>query len=415
MSDVSISQDQVNAAAAPTRPTAPRAVSITMNIAAPLFWLYVVCKLFIFDVDIFLIRSIDPSLIWITDYKFFLLIGLFALILLISQKSTVIAWTLFVLLYPFILVFWRIPKLVFKHRSWALAFALINTGISLFKSFRFKFVIATVFLIAIFIALKFSAPPLLYLSIFGIFAVLLASYMRMSIFVFQPSSIFRVYEKFVRNTPKFMVEHLSDAETRNLPINALDVKQIELRRSNIQTLVIGNRALLFVSRRLRDYQQSKLNAIAFTLNLFLLIVLTVISYGVINYALYKLDPTQFTIIGSPTFFLFVYYSFHAFIFGSIPEITPTQLYSQAISMSEQIFAIILLFILIGLFISVQSEKYKQELDRTIAETEASGRNLEDMINSTYNLSFEQALDEVRKMQNNLMTFILWLSQDFSSE
>jgi hypothetical protein len=237
----------------------------------------------------------------------------------------------------------------------------------------------------------------------------------MATFVFQPSSIFRLYQTFIRKAPKFVVENLNDAEIRNLPISTLDVKQLELRRGSIQTLVVANRALLFVSHRLRDYQQSKFNAVAFALNLFLLIILTVASYGVINYVLFKLDPGQFAIAGIPTFFTFVYYSFHAFIFGSIPEITPSQLYSQAISMSEQIFAIVLLFILIGLFISVQSERYKEELDRTIAETEASGRNLESLIKSTYNLSFEEALDEIKKMQNNMMTLILWLSQDLSNE
>ena len=82
-------------------------------------------------------------------------------------------------------------------------------------------------------------------------------------------------------------------------------------------------------------------------------------------------------------------------------------------MSEQVLAILLLFILVGLFISVQSERYKEELDRTIAETEETGRTLEELIQSTYNLTFEQALEEIRKMQANLINIILWLSKSLS--
>lgn len=187
--------------------------------------------------------------------------------------------------------------------------------------------------------------------------------------------------------------------------------QLEARRTSIQALVIANRGLLFFARRLRDYQQSKLSAIAFSFNLLLLLTFTVISFGAINYALFKLEPSQFAVTVQPNFFLFLYYSFHLFIFGSINEIVPVAVYSQIVSMVEQGLAIVLLFILIGLFISVRSERYKEELDRTILETEDGGRGLRELIRTNYNLSDEEALNEIRQMRSNLMKLILWLSRD----
>ena len=50
------------------------------------------------------------------------------------------------------------------------------------------------------------------------------------------------------------------------------------------------------------------------------------------------------------------------------------------------------------------------VDVSKRHTEQTGRNLEGLIQTTYRLSLEQALDEVRKMQGNLMALILWLSQ-----
>ena len=148
---------------------------------------------------------------------------------------------------------------------------------------------------------------------------------------------------------------------------------------------------------------------AFALNLLMLLTFTIVAYGAINYALFLEDRTApYAVIGQPNFFLFLYYSFHLFIFGSINEVSPANIFSQMVSMSEQGLAIVLLFILIGLFISVRSERYKEELDRTIADTEETGRGLEELIQTNYNLSYEQALDEIRQLRNNLMTFILWL-------
>lgn len=303
------------------------------------------------------------------------------------------------------------PYFVFKQKSWTLLFAVINAIISLFKSLKIKFVTTTAFLLCMFFIMNFSTPIILLISVVGLTSVLIISYIRISMFVFQPSSIFQLYSQFIKKSPDFVFKTLNDKEIRNLPVERMNDTQIQLRRSSIQSLVICNRALLFFSHRLREYQQSKLNAVSFALNLFLLLVFTIVSYGAINYALFKYDPSQFSTTTTPGYFLFLYYSFHVFLFGGIAEIAPTFFLSQVVSMSEQLLAIVLLFILIGLFISVHSEKYKEELDRTIAETEQTQQSLEGLIRTTYNLTLEQALDEIRKMQNNLMSLILWLSQD----
>ena len=120
-----------------------------------------------------------------------------------------------------------------------------------------------------------------------------------------------------------------------------------------------NRALLFLGRRLKDYQDSRLNAVAYAFNLVLLLIFTVASYTAINLALYKLDTQQFTLVSGASPFLFLYYSFHVFLFNGIAEVAATGLYSQILSMTEQLFAIVLLFILIVLFFSVRSESTRK--------------------------------------------------------
>ena len=66
---------------------------------------------------------------------------------------------------------------------------------------------------------------------------------------------------------------------------------------------------------------------------------------------------------------------------------------------------------VTLFISVKSERYKEELAKTIEDAEETGRVLEGLIQDNYRLNLAQALEEIRKMKSNLMSVILWLSQD----
>ena len=107
---------------------------------AILLWIYVITKLFIFDIDIFLIEKIFPSYIWLINYKFFVLIGILAAVWLVTKNKRILLWSLFIFFYPVILVFWRIPFLLFKKRSWNLIFALIDSIISFFKSFKISFI-----------------------------------------------------------------------------------------------------------------------------------------------------------------------------------------------------------------------------------------------------------------------------------
>ena len=80
-------------------------------------------------------------------------------------------------------------------------------------------------------------------------------------------------------------------------------------------------------------------------------------------------------------------------------------------MTEQLFAIVLLFILIVLFFSVRSEKYKEELSVAICAAEESGRTLDELMRSNYRMTQTEALDEIRRMNASLIGVIDWLSRD----
>jgi hypothetical protein len=313
--------------------------------------------------------------------------------------------------YSPIALLWKVPRFLYKRDSTVLVFALLNSVIAAFKSLKVKVITTSIFILGVFFAIVSSAPMILETSIAALFGVLIFSYVRTFLFVFKPSVIFELYKSLIEKTPGFVVDKGIDRDVVLVPISRLEGKQLSIWRTNVQTLVIWNRLLLFFARGLREYQESKLAAVAYAMSLLLLLGLTVLCFAAINLALFKLDSAQFSVMDDGGIFGFTYYSFHLFIFGGIPEITPIGDWSRVVSMSEQVFAILLLFILVSLFISVKGEKYKEELATTITSAENTGGELEALIIRDYHLSREQALEEIRKIEGNLLGIIMWLSRD----
>lgn len=112
-----------------------------------LFWSFVILKLFFFDIDFYLFNKYLPEYVSLLDYKFVIGITLFAIVLIIVRRKIVFLWATYILLFPFILSFWRIPYFIFKQKSWVFAIATINSVIGFFVSFRQAIITTAIYII----------------------------------------------------------------------------------------------------------------------------------------------------------------------------------------------------------------------------------------------------------------------------
>jgi hypothetical protein len=117
--------------------------SVLRECAAVFFWLWLVVDVFVYD-----LRSLNPWQGWPLDspwlpwYEFLLLGSLFLLSLKLFGTKRVLVFLVFILSYPLIWMFWRVPKLILKHPEAALPF--VPFAIHWLKHFRFR--VATIFL-----------------------------------------------------------------------------------------------------------------------------------------------------------------------------------------------------------------------------------------------------------------------------
>ena len=79
--------------------------------------MYVFVKLFVFDLDIWLIEHYLPSARWLVDYKLIILLLIIAASFLVFRRSTVLGWLAYVIFYPIIILLWKVPYLIFQQFS----------------------------------------------------------------------------------------------------------------------------------------------------------------------------------------------------------------------------------------------------------------------------------------------------------
>lgn len=85
------------------------------EVFAIVVWVYVLLKLAVFDVDVYLFDRLAPQLRWILDLKAVVIVAIVAFLWIGLGRANFFKTALYLLGYPAILVFWRVPKLALRN------------------------------------------------------------------------------------------------------------------------------------------------------------------------------------------------------------------------------------------------------------------------------------------------------------
>ena len=385
---------------------------LAIHIVSILLWLYATIKLFVFDVDIYLVHQISPTLTWVTQLRFVVLIGAIGVLFAFCKTQTAIFALLYILFYPLIIVFWKLPVFIFKQKSWTLAFALANSAISFFRNIKRSVISVAVFLTSATIILVSSNKYALGVSAILLLGLLTFNYIVRFISVFRRSYLVAVYTAIL-NAWRTTIEktNKADAEIRNLPVTALSKDQLKIWSSSLETQVLFNRVCLFTARKLRNYQKSRLNIASGVFTTLALLAMTIFTFAIVNLAAYKIDPGLFAVLKEPTLFDFFHYSFKTFLVSSIKEIDAVRHLSEALSMIENFFSLFLGVIFASLIISVRSQRYSEDLDLAIKVVEVQGQLMERNIIKEFRIrTIDDAITELERAGAGMISLLVWLSK-----
>ena len=388
------------------KPFWSRRANWTIDTIASFFWLYAVTKLFIFDLDLWLMGELPTVFMLLIEYRLLVILCSVCLILILKGTPFTVSTVLYVAIFPIVLILWKVPRALWKRGSWPLALATMNTVVSIFSSLKRDLLLTTAFLIAVTVTLVANHRLALYASVALLITVLSFAYAYSIIRAFKPSAVFQAYKKIFPALHK--TDFLKvDTSVTLLPADKMSGDQLTLTTNSLQNVVLYNRACLFLARRLRDYQKSRLNTLSQIIGLLFLLVFTAVIFSFVNYGIFKIDETSYrSEFGTPGFFTFFYYSTGC-IFYATNGVEPANVAAQIAQIIQFFFSVLLLVILGAILFTMRGEKYSAELDEVVHSAEREGRNADSLIKSSFNVSsVDAAIEALQAAKAGLVGVIL---------
>lgn len=216
------------------------AFRVTREIVAILFWLYLFLKIFVLDIDNVVLTRFAPDKSWLLNYRLIFVLPACALLWLVFRRDFFL-FIGYIVLYPFRIFFWVIPKSFVRNWPLTIAFAApiyeaIRTFRSTFISYSFAFLAACLILFS-------SDKIVLLLSMFFVLLIV-------------PLHLFKAFGKAYRSgmfaglsktMKKFRneIENGSAKETSLISISGID-KKIEVDTEKPDTEEAFRRQLLTI-------------------------------------------------------------------------------------------------------------------------------------------------------------------------
>jgi hypothetical protein len=391
-----------------------RVLKTVRRLSAIAVWLYLVTKIFIFDIDTYLVQKYAPSLTWVLDYKFFFYIGLLGIVAALFRKWQVIIFIGYVMFYPILLILWILPYAIFKSRSWIVAIAIINSVIRFFSNFRTNAIMAGVFVLSALLIFMGEKQYVLIAATSVMGAFVIAMYVLAVLAVFRPDPAFRMYSKACTATKNHMIKTNALGELALLPIDQFSELQLQKRRANIDMTVFGNRLFLFVASKFRLYQSSKISLLAGIFRCFWLVMMCVISFVCINYGIFKIDRYQYNPDTVPSMFVLIYYSFKTFISNSVVDLSPVGRLAEIASIAENVCGLFTLTIFVGTLFTQKNARQTKEIDDAVSQIELDAQFMERFLRSEFRVNnIEDAIAEMEKLKAGMLGIVSWLSRSIT--
>jgi len=204
-------------------------------------WIYVVLDLFVFDVG----TTVLGTHAVLYQYRFLFFLALLT-ILAVTLRARAILVVGYVVLFPLLLLVWKIPRLIYRSRSWVAFLAAMNAVVAFFQGFRYDLVVKTLALFAGLAIIESHSPIVLWPAMAYMGFLLIASFVRTVRHSFQRSRFVTAQERFVvGSVDSKLVRSLTDLNPALLrpEVTVFDDQQITLFTNSLAFSILSNRVL----------------------------------------------------------------------------------------------------------------------------------------------------------------------------
>jgi hypothetical protein len=379
-----------------------------------IFWSYAVLKIFVFDVDRVLIDAVLPSASWILGYR---LLGFVAIISAVSIllwrwiTAFVIAYVVF---FPLIVLVWKIPAFLLRHRSWMVVMVTINSLSLFLRDLRYNLISKGLALLAAFVILVTSSDILLILAAIYLSGLLCLSTCRVIHRTFESNWFLTIQKKAIdRIVGSSPVKWVTTLDREKLPPRDSALTELQLNDVlfRIQMGVAVNRSLYFWAHKLDQYRQSRLSLL-FNISAYVWQFLgAAVVFTLLNIALLKIDGSQYEYSNYPSELAIAVYTVSNFVLSDGGGVSaakdPAYLLRLAAGLYGVIFLAILLFNSIFTFVR---ERDDAALKQTVNDLRSRAREQDKDFENEMRVSVDEAIRRIEALgKGGLLFFLKWLT------
>lgn len=383
------------------RPPLPRPLRWLREAVALCFWTAIATQLLVFDLASW-VATRCSFLEWVFRYRGLFVLGLAVGLLIPFGKRTLKSFALYVIAYPFIVLFWYIP--VFAVKRWSLAIAFLPAFHTLFRSFRYEFIAYSLAIIAGVCVLNSENTWVIGGAMILLGGVLCGRYCR------QIKNAFCSHTVFSRVSDSFTAKWDSTKMSK-LFVQPSDIKEgeegnetgisSELLSSYLLTSVFAK-----VAKEIRNIAESRKCDLYLVTSILFTLLLTLTVYALIYLGLDKLNPLSFE--GEHGMGDYMSYSLCVLTTSNLTTVVPGTSLASTLSLVELLSAILISVFLLFLVMTSLREKYRSDISRVATELESMSNDFDQVFVTHYDKTL-RAVEQLLLAQNDKsMRFALGL-------
>ncbi len=364
---------------------------IVTEILATLFWLYVPIKVFVYDIDVIFLRLIGPGYRSVYDYRFFLFVTVFLAYWCTFRSGATLRLIAYVLAYPLVISF-RISKRLIPRLSSTLralpdnmrsmlAGLLIGYLSNIRSFFRLRVFLAWATVLAV-LGIYFTNDRFLLITAVIYLVAFLFAYYILRVLAALNSvgldlDISRLdIDNFLSPSPKLAKKYQADPKRK--------------QRDQIfrYYLLLRFRKLVDDFSRAHHLVLYYIGAVLHTL------LLTIVLLGFAHSGLYKIQPSEYTVLANPSFMSFVHLATNSVLSLDTTLIVPIGVAAHWLFTIGAFIGYLMALIYITVFLGILITRQNQTLGKLLKDTELVANRIVNLIEEEHGKHPDQLVAEL---------------------
>jgi hypothetical protein len=388
-----------------------------LDMVALLIWGTVLVKLCVADLDRVLVNSFWPQAVWIVDLRWAVALVLVAVTLWMFRLRTIALAAAYVATYPLVLLFWKLPKALLKRRSRALTFAIANFMVGAFVHARGLLSTLAVTTTAVLIIVLSQTTWLIAMGAVALSVTLIWTIVSGTRDLMRSSGFLVAQQKAIEwiiGTGTFE-QLLTPKHPDKLSIKDWTVDDAKAYRDAAGSTVLVRRGLRFWAYAIDEYRRGPVIALAGVGLVVWMLVQVAVAFSFISYAIYQIDPLQFSFQSDPQWWTFLHYAVTSMYFGEIGALQAVGLGAVLAKLANGVLGVIVIGLVIaGVLLTYRAGRREAEAAGAVRLLEREREHIDRLAVEDYKLGIDQLEERLASVAWGLKLFARWLHSQVPS-